>query len=137
MEHGVQALLLGVEGAGAQDSLVHLLRAGGVLDHGAFGGQVALQDSDGALCADGFVVRADDVFASDAVRIALAGQDVRIPAVEILQPAVALLIEAAFLQGIQVLAERLAGDGHDIQVEDLPDLLHDRRDTATLLRDGG
>ena len=46
MEHGVQALLLGVEGAGAQDSLVHLFRAGRVLDHGSLRGEISLQHRD-------------------------------------------------------------------------------------------
>src|SRR5699024_1040645 len=103
-------------GASPQDGLIHFLGAGGVLDDRALGGEVALEDGDGAVSADGLVVGADDVLPGDVDAV---------PGVEFVQPLLAALVEAVPLQLVQVLAQGLAGDGHRIQVQVLFDLLHD------------
>ncbi len=126
VEDRIDALFLAVEGAGGQDGLEHLLRGGGVLDDGALGGQVALQDCDGTVGADGLVVGADDVF---FCQMNTAG------CICLVKPFLAALIEAVCPELLKVLAERFAGDGHDIKMKDVLYLLHDRRNAACIVEE--
>ena len=88
---------------------MHFLRHGGVLDHRPLRGQVAPQNGDGALAADGVVVGTDDV---------PLGQP------GLFQQGPALVIIPTYAQFIKVFAHGFAGDGHGVQVEDVPKLFH-------------
>ena len=109
------ALLLTVVGLGAQGGFKHVLGAGGVLDDAAFRSQIALQDGDAAVGALGVVEAVDDVLAADRAGKTggLFGQD-----------GVAVLVEAVLFQLLQILAQRLAGDGHHVQMQHGLDLFH-------------
>lgn len=126
VEHGVQTFLFAVEGASAEHSLEHLLRAGGVFDDRALRGKVALQDGDAAVGADGVGSRADDVG---------AGQLDAAAGIRLVQQLLAVLVEAVRLQLVQILAQRLAGDGHGVEMEHIPDLLHDGRHAAGIVEE--
>ena len=115
VEHGVQTFLFAVEGASAEHSLEHLLRAGGVFDDRALRGKVALQDGDAAVGADGVGSRADDVG---------AGQLDAAAGIRLVQQLLAVLVEAVRLQLVQILAQRLAGDSHHVQMQHGLDLFH-------------
>ena len=118
----MEGLLLAVEGPGLQHGLEHLPGAGGVLDHRALRGQVALQDGDGAVGADGLVEGVDDVLPGGAPLGAVG---------------VALVVEAVGLQLVQVLPQGLARDGHHVQVEHGADLLHDPGHAAGIIEELG
>ena len=124
VQHGGQAFFLAVEGAGTQNGLVHLFGAGGMLDHGAFGGQVAFEYGNGTVHADGLVIGMDDVLTGDMAAVTL---------VELSQPAFAALIEAVLFQLGQVFAQRFAGNGHDVQMQVILDLFHDGGHTAGIV----
>ena len=126
VEHGVQTLLFAVEGAGAEHGLEHLPGAGGVFDDRALRGQIALQDGDAAVGADGVGSRADDVG---------AGQLDAAAGIRLVQQLLAVLVEAVRLQLVQILAQRLAGDGHSVEMEHIPDLLHDGRHAAGIVEE--
>ncbi len=49
------------------------------------------------------------------------------------QNGVAVLVEAVLLQVLQVLAQRLAGDGHHVQMQHGLDLLHHARHAACVI----
>ena len=115
-------ILLAVERAGAKLCLEHLLRNRGVLYHRAFRSEVALEDRDGAVRADRLIERADDIRPLEA------------PLLEVL---LALLVIAALPQLLEVLPERLACDGHDIEMELGLDLLHHRRHAAGIVEELG
>ena len=115
MQHSGDALLLAVVGLGAQGGFKHILRAGGVLDDAAFRGKVALQDGNAAVGALGVIKAVDDVLAAD--RAGKAGG-------LFCQNGIAVLVEAVLLQLFQILAQRLAGDGHHVQMQHGLDLLH-------------
>ena len=115
VQHSGDARLLAVVGLGAQGSFKHILGAGGVLDDAALRGKVALQDGNAAVSALGVVKAVDDVLAADRAGKAggLFGQN-----------GIAVLVEAVLLQLLQILAQRLAGDGHHVQMQHGLDLLH-------------
>ena len=119
-QDGVDSVLLAVERTGLERGLEHLTRNDGVLDDGALGGKVAMKDSDGAIGAKGLVERTDDVLALE---------------VPLLQVTAALLVVTVVLEVLEVLAEGLAGDGHDIEVEHRLDLLHDARHAARIVEE--
>ena len=115
MQHSGDARLLAVVGLGAQGGFKHILGAGGVLDDAAFRGKVALQDGDAAVGALGVIKAVDDVLAADR-----AGKTGGL----FCQNGIAVLVEAVLLQLLQILAQRLAGDGHHVQMQHGLDLLH-------------
>ena len=69
------------------------------------GGKIALQDGDAAVSALGVIEAVDDVLAADRTGKtgSLFGQN-----------GIAVLVEAVLLQLLQILAQRLAGDGHHV-----------------------
>ena len=83
-------------------TLVH--GAGGVLQHAALRGNIALQNGDGPLFR-GLFHREDHLFAGQAV----VGQIPKVP----VKPVV-------FLQVLQIFAQSFACDGHDVQVQHIP-----------------
>ena len=91
-----------------------------MLDDGALGSKVAVEDGDGAVGTKGLVKRANDVLALE---------------VPLLQVAAALLVVTVVLKVLEVFAEGLAGDGHDIEVEHRLDLLHDARHAARIVEE--
>ena len=95
-----------------------------MLDDTAFRGQVATQDGDGTVGADGLVEAADDVGALDlaADLLALLGQQ-----------GIAVLVEAVLLQLLQILAQGLAGNGLGIQMQHGLDLFHDAGHAACIV----
>ena len=115
VQNGADALFLAVKGLCAQGGVEHVLGAGGVLDDTALRGQIALQDSDAAVGALGVVKAVDDILAGDfdAQTLGLFLQDL-----------VAVLVEAVLLQLFQIFAQRLAGDGHHVQMQHGLDLFH-------------
>ena len=119
-QDGVNGVLLAVERTGLERSLEHLTRNDGVLDDGTLGGKVAVKDGDGAIGTKSLVERTDDVLALE---------------VPLLQVAAALLVVAVVLKVLEVLAESLAGDGHNVEVEHRLDLLHDARHAARIVEE--
>ena len=91
-----------------------------MLDDGTLGGKVAVKDGDGAIGTKSLVERTDDVLALE---------------VPLLQVAAALLVVAVVLEVLEVLAESLAGDGHDVEMEHRLDLLHDARHAARIIEE--
>ena len=91
-----------------------------MLDDGALGGKVAVEDGDGAVGTKSLVKRANDVLALE---------------VPFLQVAAALLVVAVVLKVLEVFAESLAGDGHDVEVEHRLDLLHDARHATRIVEE--
>ena len=86
-----------------------------MLDDAAFRGKIALQDGDAAVGTLGVVEAVDDVLPADRAGKTggLFGQN-----------GVAVLVEAVFLQLLQILPQRLSGDGHHVQMQHGLDLLH-------------
>ena len=85
-----------------QGSGEHILRAGSMFDHAAFGGKVAFQDGNAAIRALSIVKAVDDVFAGnmDAEVCGLFFQNL-----------IAVLIEPVVFQLFQIFTQRLARDG--------------------------
>ena len=103
--HRVMGVLLTVEHAGhGVDHLPLVHGAGGVLQHSALGGDVAFQDGHGTLLG-GLLHGEDHLVPGQAV----VGQIPQVP----VKPVV-------LLQVLQVLAQRLAGDGHHVQIQHIP-----------------
>ena len=119
-QDGVDSVLLAIERASLKRGLEHLARNNRVLDDRALGGKVAVEDGDRAVGAEGPVKRTDDVLA---------------PEVPLLQVAAALLVVTVVLEVLEVLAESLAGDGHNVEVEHRLDLLHDARHAARIVEE--
>ena len=119
-QDGADGVLLAVERTGLERSLEHLARNDGVLNDSALGGKVAVHDGDGAVGAEGLVERTDDVLALE---------------VPLLQVAAAFLVVAVVLEVLEVLAEGLARDGHNVEVEHRLDLLHDARHAARIVEE--
>ena len=119
-QDGVNGVLLAVERTGLERSLEHLARNDGVLDDRALGSKVAVEDGDGTVGAEGLVKRTDDVLALE---------------IPFLKVTTALLVVAVVLEILEVLAESLAGDGHNIEVEHRLDLLHDARHAARIVEE--
>ncbi len=119
-EHRVNGVLLAIERTRAQRGLEHLARDHGVLDHGALGSEVAVQDGDGAVRAEGVVEGTDHVLALKA------------PLGEI---RLALLVVAARAQLVEVLAQGLARHGHHVEMQHRADLLHDARHAAGIVEE--
>ena len=119
-QDGVDGVLLAIERTGLKRGLEHLARNNRVLDDGALGGKVAVEDGDGAVGTKSLVKRANDVLALE---------------VPFLQVAAALLVVTVVLKVLEVFAEGLAGDGHDIEVEHRLDLLHDARHAARIVEE--
>ena len=120
-EHRRDGVLLTVKGPGVEHGHVHFLRNRGVLHHGPLRRQVALQDGNGSLVTDGFIVRVNDLFLFESRWLQKPG---------------AVLVEAVFLQLIQVFAQGLSGDGHYVQVQAVADLLHHCRNSARVVEIG-
>ncbi len=97
-----------------------------MFDDRALRGKVALQDGDAAVGADGVGSRADDVG---------AGQLDAAAGIRLVQQLLAVLVEAVRLQLVQILAQRLAGDGHGVEMEHIPDLIHDGRHAAGIVEE--
>ena len=97
-----------------------------MFDDRALRSQIAAQDGDAAIGADGVGSRADDVG---------AGQLDAAAGIRLVQQLLAVLVEAVRLQLVQILAQRLAGDGHGVEMEHIPDLLHDGRHTAGIVEE--
>ena len=105
VDHGIVGVLLMVEhpGLGVDHfPLVH--GAGGVLEHGALGSDVALQDGHRALLGS-LLHREDHLVAGQAV----VGKVAQVP----VEPVV-------LVQVLQILAQGLAGDGHHVQIQHIP-----------------
>ena len=83
------------------DDLTLIVCAGGVFEHAALGSDIALQDSDRALFRR-LVHREDDLIALETV---------------VMQITEVALEPVVLVQILEVLAQRLAGDGHDVQIE--------------------
>ena len=79
-----------------------------------------MEDGDGAVGTKGLVKRANDVLALE---------------VPLLQVTTALLVVTVVLEVLEVLAEGLASDGHDIEVEHRLDLLHDARHATCIVEE--
>ena len=119
-QDGVDSVLLTIERTGLERSLEHLARDDGVLDNGALGGKVAVEDGDRAVGTKSLVKRTDDVLALE---------------IPFLKVTTALLVVAVVLEILKVLAESLAGDGHDIEVKHRLDLLHDARHATCIVEE--
>ena len=119
-QDGVNGVLLAVERTCLKRGLEHLARNNRVLDDGALGGKVAVEDGDGAVSTKGLVKRANDVLALE---------------IPLLKVTTALLVVTVVLEVLEVLAESLAGDGHNVEVEHRLDLLHDARHAARIVEE--
>ena len=119
-QDGVDSVLLAVERTRLKRGLEHLARNNRVFDDGALGGKIAVEDGNRAVGTKSLVKRANDVFA------------LKVP---LLQVAAALLVVAVVLEVLEVLAESLAGDGHNAEVEHRLDLLHDARHAARIVEE--
>ncbi len=124
LQNGFQALLLTVKGSCPKDCPEHLLRAGCMLDHRSLGRQVSFQNGNASVCPYGLIVGPDNVF---------SGEIYMITAVKVLQTFFAALIKAVLLQLLQIFSQSLSGNRHDIQMQMILDLLHDRRNAARVI----
>ena len=91
-----------------------------MLDDRALGSKIAVEDGDGTVGAEGLVKRTDDVLALE---------------VPLLQVTTALFVVTVVLEVLEVLAESLAGDGHNVEVEHRLDLLHNARHAARIVEE--
>ena len=95
-----------------------------MLDDAAFRRKISLQDRDAAICTLCVVETVDDILAAYLTRKAFG---------LLRKKLIAVLIEAVLLQLLQILAERLSGNGHYVQMQHGLDLLHDTRHTACII----
>src|SRR5215831_17427444 len=109
-------VILVLEDAGRPGMNMHLLGYGKSFDHGAFGGKVAVQDGHPTVHGEWIRARPDDLILVD---------------LEIVQVTAPFSKEEwVLLDLLEVLAERLAGNGETVQVEQVPQFEHDGRDAA-------
>src|SRR5215475_14255862 len=104
-------VILVLEDAGRPGMDMHLLGHRKSLDHGAVWGKVAVQDGHPAIHGEWIRARPDDLILVD-----LEIAQVSAPFGE---------EERVVLDLLEVLAERLAGNGETVQMEQVPQLEHD------------
>ena len=126
MQYGINGFLLAVKRSGAQEGREHFRGTGGVLDHSAKRCEVPVQHGNGAVCADGIVIRTDNVRLCQVKAVPLIG---------VLQPFPAPVMESVLPERVQVFAERLSGDRHHIQVQVRPELFHDGGHAARIIEE--
>ena len=104
---------------------MHFLRACSVLDHRPFRSQIPLKDGNGSLCADGLVIRTDNI---------LSGQMAAVPLIKLSQPFLTPLIISVRLQLLKIFSKGSAGNGHHIKMKMFLNFFHDRRHTACIVK---
>ena len=105
VDHGIVGVLLVVEHAGLGiDDFALIHGAGGILQHAAFGGNIALQDRHRAFFGSLFHGE-DHLIALQAI---------------VVQVAQIALEPVVLMQILQIFTQRLAGDGHHVQIQHIP-----------------
>src|SRR5215469_452306 len=115
-QQGIDRVILVLEDTGRPDMNVHLLGHRESLDHGAAWRKVAVEDGHTAVHSEWIRARPDNFILIDLKIVQVAapfGKE-----------------ERALLDLLEVLAERLAGNGEAVQMEQVSQFEHDGRDTT-------